>query len=193
LHQRPSGIDPKKEDLKKESEKVSVKGIGVTEYVPLRSEGGLYSETRDVIYNPEAQRAKQEVEVVALDFMMEYARQKDWTPEDVHEENSGYDIVSRREDTCQRAKRTISRIYSGVRILSLRRTRENLEALETRNEPHGQASQECLAHYRPFGAFKTYVKRYVEPYKVEVGGKIEEDWPTPYCSSTRRSLRCSSC
>jgi hypothetical protein len=94
--------------------------------VPLRSEGGLYSETRDVIYNPEAQRAKQEVEVVALDFMMEYARQKDWTPEDVHEENSGYDIVSRREDTCQRAKRTISRIYPGVRILSLRRTRENL-------------------------------------------------------------------
>jgi superfamily II DNA or RNA helicase len=88
----------KKEELKKESEKVSVKGIGVIGYVRLRSQAALYSETRDEIYSPEAQRAKHAVEVAAMDFVMEYERQNGWTPEDVHDENRGYDIVSRRED-----------------------------------------------------------------------------------------------
>ena len=48
-------------------------------------------------YDPELEKIKREIEIAAMEYVMNYERQQGWEPEDVSRDNLGYDIISRKQ------------------------------------------------------------------------------------------------
>jgi len=89
----------RRDELRQALTKVTVREIGALGFLRLCSESTAYKETKEDRYNPELLGRRQEVENAAMRFVMEYERRNGWDPEDVHDQNMGYDIISRRAES----------------------------------------------------------------------------------------------
>ncbi|MGC8580583.1 MAG: DUF3883 domain-containing protein, partial [bacterium] len=76
--------------------RVSVRAGKILGYVRYVTSSTAYKELGDEKYSVELEAKKRQVELAAMDYVIRYEQSMGYQVEDVHENNLGYDIISRK-------------------------------------------------------------------------------------------------